>query len=66
MKGEAKKLIELIVEKRAKGDPFLISITRTKLILKGVNPKRYTEDTDDDLTVISKLKDIAREFQLTL
>lgn len=66
MKGEAKKLIELIVEKRAKGDPVLSSMTRTKLILKGVNPKRYTEDTEDDWAIISKLKDIAREFQVIL
>lgn len=66
MKGEAKKIIDAILLERANGDPLLMSTTRTKLILKGFNPNRFTEDTDDNPEVIIKLRKIAVEFQVSL
>ena len=41
---------------------FLPSTTRTKLILKGINPNKFTKDSPDDPVVLEKLKDIAEAF----
>jgi hypothetical protein len=66
MKGEAKKIIDIIVMARSKGDPAMMSIVRTKLILKGLNPSRFSADSDDDPLIIDKLKQAAREFEVAI
>ena len=62
MRGTAKHLIDLILERRAKGNPTLLYATKTKLILKGVNPDRFTADTPDDPAVIAKVRVAAAEL----
>lgn len=62
MAGKIKALIDEIVDKRANGKPFLISITKAKLALKGVDPEAFNESSDDDIEVLNKLKKIAVEL----
>jgi hypothetical protein len=62
MAGQIKNMIDKIIQQRAKGDPLLERTTKTKLLLKGINPTRYTEDSQDDPAVIEKLHRFADEM----
>ena len=62
MAGKIKVLIDSIIEQRAKDDPILQSLTRTKLMLKGINIRQYTLDSEDDPAVIAKLEVLLREL----
>ena len=48
MPGQIKHLVDSILEQRAKGSPTLFYATKTKLILKGVNPDNFTAVSPDD------------------
>jgi len=64
MAGKIKKEIEFILLTNAKGDKTLESITRTKLILRGINPSKFTDVSDDDEQVLRKLQELKRELKL--
>lgn len=66
MSGEIKKVIDQIVTKRSKGNPTIAKITRTKLLLKGVDPDKYDESSPYSAEVMQKLCKIADEFNLRL
>ena len=66
MPGQTKQLIDFILERRARGNPTLFFATKTKLILKGVNPDRYNAESPDDAAVIAKLRAIAAELGVPL
>ncbi len=62
MAGQIKRTIDAIIQQRAKGDPLLERTTKTKLLLKGINPTRYTEESGDDPAVLEKLRRFADEM----
>jgi hypothetical protein len=62
MPGQTKRLIDSILERRSKGNPTLFFATKTKLILKGVNPDKYTAESPDDPAMIAKVRAIAAEL----
>lgn len=62
MAGQIKKMLESIIEQRAKGNPTIALTTKTKLILKGVNPERFKSVLDDDPKVIAQIRAIAAEL----
>jgi len=64
MSGKIKLLIEEIIEKRSKGNLVLANTTRTKIVLKGIDPNKYTSASEDDPAVIAKLQNIAKEMGL--
>jgi len=59
-------MIETIIEKRAKGNPTVALTTKTKFILKGLNPGAFTASTPDDPAVIAKVKAIGAELGVNL
>ncbi len=61
MPGQIQHIIDAIVEERSHGNPVLASATRSKLLLKGIDPSRYTNMSPDDPEVMAKLKEIAKE-----
>lgn len=63
MAGQAKKLIDAIIEQRAKGSKVLEGVVKTKLILKGIDPKNFTESTPDDPAVIGRLHELMAELR---
>jgi hypothetical protein len=65
MPGKIKAMIEAIVAERSQGSITLISTTRTKLLLKGINISSFTDTSPDDPAVITKLKEIAKELGVT-
>jgi len=56
MAGKIKQMIDSIINQRAKENPMLVRVIKTKLILKGINPGKFTESSDDDPAIISKLE----------
>ena len=66
MAGKIKKVIDQIIKERAKGNIILTSTTRTKIILKGIVPEKFSESSPDDPEVLAKLKDIGKELGVDL
>lgn len=64
MPGQIKKMIDSIVEQRARGNPTIALTTLTKLVLKGVNPRKFDDSSLDDPAVIAKLRTIAEELRV--
>lgn len=62
MAGKIKKQLELIIQQVSKNNPTIVSTTRTKLILKGLNPNKFTDDSPDDPVILEKIQVVANEF----
>jgi len=66
MAGKIKKIIDTIIEKRAQGNETLIATTRTKLLLKGINPNKFNSNSEDDHATIEKLKILAKDLGIII
>lgn len=66
MSGKIRQLIDTLVEKRSQGSASIASTTRTKLLLKGIDSKKYSEQSDDDPAVIASIIKIADEMGINL
>jgi hypothetical protein len=62
MAGQIRNIIDTIIERRSRGNPTIALTTKTKFILKGVNPDRYDRASADDPAIIAKVKAIAAEM----
>jgi len=63
MAGKIKQMIDAFVIKRAQGNSVLEGVVKIKLILKGIDPKMYTPQSDDDPAIIAKLEELMKEFK---
>jgi hypothetical protein len=63
MAGRIRRMIDSVIQQRAMGNPMLEKIIKTKMILKGVNPNKYTLESDDDPVVLEKLDKMLRELK---
>jgi hypothetical protein len=63
MAGRIRRMIDSVIQQRAVGNPMLEKIIKTKMILKGVNPNKYTLESDDDPVVLEKLERMLRELK---
>ena len=64
--GQIKRMIDSIVEQRAKGNPTIALTTKAKLVLKGVNPGSFNDASPDDPMLVARLKAIAADFGVQL
>ena len=62
MAGKIRQMIDSVIAQRAMGNPMLEKIIKTKMILKGVNPNKYTPESDDDPGVLEKLERMLTEL----
>jgi hypothetical protein len=62
MAGQAKKLIDLLVSEKAKGNRDIENFIRVKLSMKGIPVNTLNESSADDPAVINKIKDVLKEF----
>jgi hypothetical protein len=62
MAGKIKKMIDIIILENAKGNETLINLTKAKLTLKGINPKKFDVNTEDNPEIIEKLKIVANDM----
>jgi len=63
MAGKIRQMIDTIIIQRAKDNPMLERVIKTKLILKGINPNKYTLQSDDDPVILDKLEKMIRELK---
>jgi hypothetical protein len=62
MAGKIRKQLEALILGVAKNNQTLINITKTKLVLKGLNPEKFNDQSPDDPIILEKVKQIAAEF----
>lgn len=65
MVGTIKQMIDAIVQQRTMGDPSLARTVHLRLLLKGIDTSKYTEESEDDPLIIQKLEQISREFNVS-
>lgn len=63
MAGKIKMMIDSIIDQRAKDNVMLQGVIRTKLMLKGIDPKKFTMQSDDDPAIISKLELLVKDLK---
>jgi len=63
MAGKIKQMIDTIISQRSKDNPMLAGVIKTKLMLKGIDPAKYTAQSDDDPTIIAKLEAVVKELK---
>ncbi len=63
MAGKIKQLIEGIIAERSKGNEMLAKVVKTKLILKGINPAHYSDQSEDDPAIIKKLENMRQNLK---
>lgn len=63
MAGKIRQMIDSIITQRAKDNPMLERVIKTKLILKGINPNKYSLQSEDDPVVIGKLEKMIAELK---
>lgn len=66
MAGSIKIMLDKIIAQKAKGNATIINVTKTKLILKGINPDKFTSASEDDQIIIQKVRSIAKEMDVTI
>ncbi len=66
MAGTVKRVLDAIIAARGQNNPTFIEATRAKLILKGMNPAKFTEATPDDPAAVAKARKVAAEFGVTV
>lgn len=62
MAGKIRRMLDEIVAVKSGGNPTLTTTTKTKLILKGLNPDKYDARSADDPVIIKKIIITAQEM----
>jgi len=63
-RGQAKKILDAIIQKRSRGVGAIAKTIKIKLALKGINPDSLTPITPDDPVLLKKLINLARSYGL--
>jgi len=66
MSGQIKTMIDKIILERAHGNPTLMLTTKTKLMLKGIDPDKFGAGAEDDPGIIDKLRKLEQELSVAL
>ena len=66
MAGRVSRILDKIIEKRSGGNQTLVMSTKTKLILKGLNPDKFGPGTPDDPTILKKAEALAHHLGITV
>lgn len=66
MAGQVHVMIDRIIAERSRGNATLAMTTRTKLVLKGINPEKWSAASPDDPEMIAKVRQVAAELSVSL
>ena len=66
MAGKIKKMIDTIIAKRSRGISELAYTTKTKLLIKGIDPEAYDENSEDNPLIIKRVKQFAKELGIDI
>mgnify|MGYP006273704469 CR=1 FL=1 len=64
MAGQIHKTLNEIIKKVSNGNPIIETNTKTKLILRGLDPDSFDENSEDDQVVLDKVNQVAKEFNV--
>ena len=62
MAGKIKKMLDQIIMQKSNGNATIMAATKTKLILKGLNPDKFTSLSEDNSDLIKKVRETAQEM----
>jgi hypothetical protein len=63
MSGKIRLTIDAIFAERAGKSSLIRDVIETKLILKGINPQRYTLESEDDPVILEKLENVIKDLE---
>ncbi len=63
MAGKIRQMIDSIIEQRTKDNPMMAGVIKTKLALKGIDPAKFTAQSEDDPVIIGKLEAFLKEMK---
>jgi hypothetical protein len=66
MAGQVHAMIDRIIAERSRGNATLATTTRTKLILKGIDPDKWSAASPDEPAVVARVRQVAAELNVTL
>ncbi len=66
MPGQIRKMLDVIIAKRSKGNSTIALTTKTKLIFKGFDPDDFNPSSPDDPAAMAKIRTIAAELGVDL
>lgn len=61
--GNIKRLIDELITLRTQGNEALAHFVRAHLVMKGIQPDRYTDSSPDDPKVIAELERMISDFR---
>jgi hypothetical protein len=64
--GQLKKIIDFIIQEKAKGNSFQELNLQMKLMLKGIPVNQITDSTPDDQEMIQRVYEAAQAFEVDL
>ncbi len=62
MAGRIRQLIDEIIRERAGTNEVITKITKTRLLLKGIDSDIFTAESDDDPVIIARLEEYAKLY----
>jgi hypothetical protein len=65
-RGKTRQIIDRIISARSGGNQLLAKNIKTKLMLKGINPDSYFDDTPDDDKMLNELRILASKMGVDL
>ena len=65
-RGQVRMILDCIITQRSGGDPSVAHALRTKLVLKGIDPDRYSYDAPDDPQILERVKDLAHAYGVAI
>ena len=63
MAGKINQMIDAVIAQRSQGNKILAGVIKTKLMLKGIDPNKFTPHSDDDPAIIAKLEAVLKELK---
>lgn len=62
MAGQIHRMIQSVITQKSKGNEVIANTVKTKMYLKGIAVDKYTALSPDDPAVMTKVREIAKEF----
>jgi len=66
MKGTAIKMVEKLLDAKAKDNQVLQNAIKLKLIMKGIPIQNLSSLTPEDAEMIAKIKEILKEYKVSV
>lgn len=64
--GQIHAMVQRIITQKSKGNAVIANTIKTKIYLKGIAVDKYTPSSPDDSAVIAKIREVAKEFGVTV